>query len=116
MLGFADAATNPVEFTIAPSLAVPIALKRAGISKDDVAFYEFNEAFSVVARANEKILDISPEKVNVLGGAVALEHPIGSSGCRIVVTLTHLLQPGQIGCAAICNGGGAASALVIRRL
>ncbi|KAJ2823331.1 Acetyl-CoA acetyltransferase, mitochondrial, partial [Coemansia erecta] len=82
----------------------------------DIALWEFNEAFSVVARANEKILGLEPDKVNIAGGAVALGHPIGSSGSRILVTLTHLLKSGQFGCAAICNGGGGASAIVIQKL
>ncbi|CED84922.1 Acetyl CoA acyltransferase 2 [Phaffia rhodozyma] len=116
ILGFADAAIAPIEFPIAPTVAIPIALKNAGVSADDVALYEINEAFSVVARAAEKILNIDPSKLNVNGGGVALGHPIGSSGCRIVVSLVHALQPGQIGVAGICNGGGAATAVVIQRL
>ncbi|KAJ2782486.1 Acetyl-CoA acetyltransferase A, mitochondrial [Coemansia javaensis] len=112
----ADAATDPIDFPIAPALAVPIALERAGLAVRDIALWEFNEAFSVVARVNEKILGLDPEAVNIAGGAVALGHPIGSSGARILVTLTHLLKPGQFGCAAICNGGGGASAVVIQRL
>lgn len=116
IVSYADAATLPIDFPIAPSLAVPIALERAGLSIKDIALWEFNEAFSVVARANEKILGLDSEKVNVAGGAVALGHPIGSSGSRIIVTLTHLLKSGQFGCAAICNGGGGASAIVIQKL
>ncbi|KAJ1906696.1 Acetyl-CoA acetyltransferase, mitochondrial, partial [Coemansia sp. IMI 209127] len=116
VVSYADAATLPIDFTIAPALAVPIALERAGLAIKDIALWEFNEAFSVVARVNEKILGLDPERVNIAGGAVALGHPIGSSGSRILVTLTHLLKPGQFGCAAICNGGGGASAVVIQRL
>ncbi|KAJ1729505.1 Acetyl-CoA acetyltransferase A, mitochondrial [Coemansia biformis] len=116
IVSYADAATLPIDFPLAPSLAVPIALDRAGLAVKDIALWEFNEAFSVVARVNEKILGLDPAKVNIAGGAVALGHPIGSSGARIVVTLTHLLKPGQFGCAAICNGGGGASAIVIQRL
>ncbi|KAI8321443.1 thiolase [Martensiomyces pterosporus] len=116
IVSYADAATAPIDFTIAPSLAVPIALERAGLAIKDIALWEFNEAFSVVARVNEKILGLDPETVNIAGGAVSLGHPIGSSGSRILVTLTHLLKPGQFGCAAICNGGGGASAVVIQRL
>lgn len=116
IVSYADAATLPIDFPIAPSLAVPIALERAGLSIKDIALWEFNEAFSVVARANEKILGLDSERVNVAGGAVALGHPIGSSGSRIIVTLTHLLKSGQFGCAAICNGGGGASAIVIQKL
>ncbi|KAJ2364166.1 Acetyl-CoA acetyltransferase, mitochondrial [Coemansia sp. RSA 2607] len=116
IVSYADAATLPIDFPIAPSLAVPIALERAGLAIKDIALWEFNEAFSVVARANEKILGLDPEKVNIAGGAVALGHPIGSSGSRIIVTLTHLLKSGQFGCASICNGGGGASAIVIQKL
>ncbi|KAJ2120876.1 Acetyl-CoA acetyltransferase A, mitochondrial [Coemansia sp. RSA 720] len=116
IVSYADAATLPIDFPIAPSLAVPIALERAGLAIKDIALWEFNEAFSVVARVNEKILGLEPDKVNVAGGAVALGHPIGSSGSRILVTLTHLLKPGQFGCASICNGGGGASAVVIQKL
>ena len=86
------------------------------MSKDDIALWEFNEAFSVVVCAAEKVLGLDRSKVNVRGGAVALGHPIGSSGSRIVVTLIHALKPGEKGCAAICNGGGAASAIVVERL
>ncbi|WRT65863.1 uncharacterized protein IL334_002814 [Kwoniella shivajii] len=116
ILGFADAACAPIDFPTAPTLAVPAALKHAGVSKDDIALWEFNEAFSVVACAAEKVLGLDRSKVNVKGGAVALGHPIGSSGCRIVVTLVHALKKGEKGVAAICNGGGAASAIVIERL
>ncbi|KAJ2498384.1 Acetyl-CoA acetyltransferase A, mitochondrial [Coemansia sp. RSA 1972] len=116
IVSYADAATLPIDFPIAPSLAVPIALERAGLAIKDIALWEFNEAFSVVARVNEKILGLEPDKVNIAGGAVALGHPIGSSGSRILVTLTHLLKPGQFGCASICNGGGGASAVVIQKL
>ncbi|KAJ1942369.1 Acetyl-CoA acetyltransferase, mitochondrial [Kickxella alabastrina] len=116
IVSYADAATLPIDFPIAPSLAVPIALERAGLSIKDIALWEFNEAFSVVARANEKILGLDAERVNIAGGAVALGHPIGSSGARIIVTLTHLLKSGEFGCATICNGGGGASAVVIQKL
>ncbi|KAJ2658372.1 Acetyl-CoA acetyltransferase, mitochondrial [Coemansia sp. RSA 1200] len=116
IVSFADAAISPIDFPIAPSLAVPIALERAGLAIKDIALWELNEAFSVVARVNEKILGLDPDKVNIAGGAVALGHPIGSSGSRILVTLTHLLKPGQFGCASVCNGGGGASAVVIQRL
>ncbi|KAI9139834.1 putative acetoacetyl-CoA thiolase [Paraphysoderma sedebokerense] len=116
VVSFADAACAPIDFPIAPALAIPKALKKAGLSVNDISLFEINEAFSVVVRANEQILKIDPSKVNVVGGAVSLGHPIGSSGSRIVVTLTHLLKSGQFGCAAICNGGGAASAIVIKKL
>ncbi|CAG8756408.1 3161_t:CDS:2, partial [Cetraspora pellucida] len=99
---------EPIDFPIAPSHSLPIALKKAGLEISDISLFEFNEAFSVVIRANEKILGLDPGKVNIAGGAVALGHPIGSSGSRIIVTLTHLLKSGQIGAASICNGGGGA--------
>lgn len=113
--GFADAAQAPEWFTTAPALAVPKALKMAGVNASDVDFYELNEAFSVVGIANTQILGLDANKVNPRGGAVALGHPLGSSGSRIVVTLVHeLLQEGKkIGVTGICNGGGGASAIVI---
>jgi acetyl-CoA C-acetyltransferase len=97
-------------------LALPIAAKRAGISVSDLDFVELNEAFSVVALANNKLLQLSADKVNVNGGAVALGHPLGASGARILVTLVHVLKQnnGQYGGAAICNGGGGASAMVVK--
>lgn len=116
IISYADAACSPKLFTIAPSLAVPIALKRAGLTADDISLFEFNEAFSVVAVANEQLLKLDSKKINIAGGAVSLGHPIGSSGSRILVTLTHLLKSGQYGCAAICNGGGGATSVVIKRL
>ncbi|ORY20508.1 Thiolase, N-terminal domain-domain-containing protein [Naematelia encephala] len=116
ILGYADAACAPIDFPTAPTLAVPLALKAAGVSKEDIALWEFNEAFSVVACAAEKVLGLDRSIVNTKGGAVALGHPIGSSGCRIVVTLAHALKKGEKGVAAICNGGGAATAIVIERL
>jgi acetyl-CoA C-acetyltransferase len=116
ILGYADAAAAPIDFPTAPTLAVPKALEAAGVKKEDIALWEFNEAFSVVAVAAEKVLGLDRSIVNTRGGAVALGHPIGCSGTRIVVTLIHALKPGQKGVAAICNGGGAASAMVIERL
>jgi acetyl-CoA C-acetyltransferase len=114
--GFADAEQAPEWFTTTPSLALPIAAKRAGIEVNNLDFVELNEAFSVVALANNKILNLSADKVNVNGGAVALGHPLGASGARILVTLIHVLKQnnGQYGGAAICNGGGGASAMVIK--
>ncbi|CEO59674.1 Putative Acetyl-CoA C-acetyltransferase [Penicillium brasilianum] len=112
----ADAAIDPVDFPVAPAKAVPIALERAGITKDQVAVWEFNEAFAAVIKANEKILGLQDAKVNLLGGAISLGHALGSSGSRILVTLLHQLQPGEYGVAAICNGGGAATAMVVQRL
>jgi len=117
ILGFGDAERPPEEFTVAPSLAIPKALKHAGnIGIEDVDLFEINEAFSVVALANMKILGLDPSKVNVFGGAVALGHPLGCSGARIVVTLLNALKhrQGKIGVSAICNGGGGASALVFQ--
>ncbi|MBX2943076.1 MAG: acetyl-CoA C-acyltransferase [Cyclobacteriaceae bacterium] len=118
ILGFADAAQDPMWFTTAPSLAIPKAMKMAGVDKKDVAYYEINEAFSAVALANNKNLGLDVEKVNVNGGAVALGHPLGASGARITVTLANVLKQNNasIGVAGICNGGGGASAIVIERL
>lgn len=101
---YADAATEPIDFPIAPTLALPLALKKAGLTKDDIALFEINEAFSVVVKAAEKVLSLDPNKINVHGGAVALGHAIGNSGSRIIVSLVHALKPGQYGAAAICNG------------
>lgn len=112
----ADAAIDPVDFPVAPAKAVPIALERAGITKEQVAVWEFNEAFAAVIKANEKILGLENARVNPLGGAISLGHALGSSGSRILVTLLHQLQPGEYGVAAICNGGGAASAMVVQKL
>ncbi|KAI1410798.1 thiolase [Hypoxylon sp. FL1857] len=114
--GSADAAVDPVDFPIAPAKAVPIALERAGITKDQVAIWEFNEAFAAVIKANEKILGLENAKVNPLGGAISLGHALGSSGSRILTTLLHQLKPGEYGVAAICNGGGAATAVVVQRI
>lgn len=116
--GFADAAQDPLWFTTAPSLAIPKAMKNAGISKSDVDYYEINEAFSAVAIANNRKLELDPNQVNVLGGAVALGHPLGASGSRIVTTLTSVLDQkgGKIGVAGICNGGGGASAIVLENV
>ncbi|KAI8927739.1 Thiolase, N-terminal domain-containing protein [Entophlyctis helioformis] len=118
VLGWADAAREPERFTIAPSLAVPKALKHAGLTLADMDYFELNEAFSVVALANAKILDLPADRVNVNGGAVALGHPLGCSGARIIVTLINVLKSngGKRGVAAICNGGGGASAIVIEAL
>ncbi|HLT75350.1 MAG TPA: acetyl-CoA C-acyltransferase [Ohtaekwangia sp.] len=115
--GFADAAQDPMWFTTAPSLAIPKALKMAGVEASQVDYYEINEAFSAVALANNIKLEISADKVNVNGGAVALGHPLGASGARIVTTLINVLKQnnGNIGVAGICNGGGGASAMVIER-
>ena len=115
ILGFADAAQEPIWFTTTPALAIPKALQMAGISHDNVDFYEINEAFSVVVLANNKLLDLDPDKVNVHGGAVSIGHPIGCSGARITGTLANTLKTRnkKIGVAGICNGGGGASAIVL---
>ena len=116
IVGFYDAEIDPIDFPLAPAAAIPKLLEVTGVRKDDVALWEINEAFSVVVLANEKILGLDPDKVNVHGGAVSLGHPIGMSGARIVVHLVHTLKPGQKGVAAICNGGGGASSIMIERL
>ena len=116
--GFADAAQEPKWFTTTPSLAIPKAIKHAGLDKKDIAYYEINEAFSAVAIANNIKLGLDPDKVNINGGAVALGHPLGASGARITTTLLNILKQNQagIGVAGICNGGGGASAIVIENL
>jgi acetyl-CoA C-acetyltransferase len=101
---YADAGVDPIDFPAAPTLAIPKALKKAGLAVDDVSLFEINEAFSVVVNIAEKVLNIPRSKVNVNGGAVALGHAIGNSGSRIVVSLVHALQPGQYGVAGVCNG------------
>ncbi len=117
ILSYADAAQEPKWFTTSPALALPKALKKANLTIEDVDYFEFNEAFSVVGLANAKILNIDLNKINVNGGAVALGHPLGCSGARIIVTLLNVLEQnnGKIGAAAICNGGGGASAILIER-
>jgi len=114
---YADAAQEPKWFTTAPAKALPKALSKAGISMDDVDYFEFNEAFAVVGLANMKILELNDSNVNVNGGAVSLGHPLGCSGARIIVTLLNVLKQNnaKIGAAAICNGGGGASAMVLER-
>jgi acetyl-CoA C-acetyltransferase len=117
ILSYADAAQEPKWFTTSPALALPKALKKAHLTIEDVDYFEFNEAFSVVGLANAKILNIDLNKINVNGGAVSLGHPLGCSGARIIVTLLNVLEQnnGKIGAAAICNGGGGASAILIER-
>ena len=114
---YADAAQEPKWFTTTPSVALPKALSKVNLSINDVDFFEFNEAFSVVGLANSKILGLDASKVNVNGGAVSLGHPLGCSGARIIVTLINVLTQNnaKIGAAAICNGGGGASAIIIER-
>lgn len=118
ILGFADAAQKPEWFTTAPSLSIPKALQNAGITSKEVDYYEINEAFAVVSLANNRLLNLDPERVNVFGGAVSLGHPIGCSGARIVTTLLNVLDKnaGKIGVTGICNGGGGSSAIVLEKL
>lgn len=116
IISYFDAATEPIDFPIAPAFAIPTLLKNGGVAKEEVALWEINEAFSVVVLANIKKLDIDPSKVNVHGGAVSLGHPIGMSGARLVIHLCHVLKSGQKGVASICNGGGGASSILIEKL
>ncbi len=115
--GYADAAHEPQWFTTAPSKALPKALAKAGVTQDQIEYFELNEAFAVVGLANMKILGLDSSTVNVNGGAVSLGHPLGVSGVRILITLLNVLQQNdaKLGAAAICNGGGGASAMVIER-
>lgn len=118
ILSTADAEQEPIKFTTTPSLAIPKALEKANIFPEQIDFYELNEAFACVALANMKELQLDPEKVNVFGGAVALGHPLGCSGARILITLCSVLKHHKAtnGCAAICNGGGGASACIVERV
>lgn len=118
ILGWGEAAQKPSKFTTSPALAIPKALKHAQVDMDAIDAFEINEAFSVVALANMKLLGLTEDKVNLHGGAVALGHPLGCSGARIVTTLLGVLRErkGRLGCAGICNGGGGASALVLESL
>ncbi|MBK8876392.1 MAG: acetyl-CoA C-acyltransferase [Bacteroidetes bacterium] len=118
IVSFADAQQAPEWFTTAPSKALPKAVGKAGLKLTDIEYFEINEAFSAVAIANNQEMKLDPAKVNINGGAVALGHPLGSSGCRIVVTLVHVLKQkgAKLGAAGICNGGGGASAIVIENM
>ncbi|KAM0524631.1 hypothetical protein ACHAPE_000729 [Trichoderma viride] len=116
IVGSADAAVDPIDFPIAPSKAIPIALERAGITKDQVAVWELNEAFAAVVLANKMILGLENARVNPLGGGLSFGHPLGSSGSRILTTLLHQLKVGEYGVAALCNGGGGATAVVVQRI
>ncbi|MBC3785312.1 thiolase family protein [Spirosoma utsteinense] len=118
IVAYADAEQEPQWFTTAPTKAVPLALERAGLTTDDIDFFEINEAFAVVPLAFSEVLNVPQEKLNVFGGAVSIGHPLGASGARIVTTLTNVLQQkgGRYGAVGICNGGGGASALVLERL
>jgi acetyl-CoA C-acetyltransferase len=118
IVSYADAEQEPVWFTTTPRLAMEKALQKAKLTLKDIDFVEINEAFAVVALANAKLMGIPLEKLNVFGGAVALGHPLGSSGCRIVITLLNVLRTkgGKYGMAGICNGGGGASAIIVENL
>jgi len=118
IIGFADAAQEPEWFTTAPALAIPKALRNAGVRQSEVDYFEINEAYASVVLSNVQLLGLDLNKVNVYGGAVAIGHPIGASGARIIVTLLSVLRQegGKYGVAAICNGGGGATALVVENL
>ena len=118
IVSYADAAQEPKWFTTAPAKALPKALAKANLNTEDIDFWELNQAFSVVGLVNTKLLGLNPSKVDVNGGAVALGHPLGSSGSRIIVTLINVLKQnqGKYGAAGICNGGGGASAMVIENM
>ncbi len=118
ILAYADAEQEPQWFTTAPTKAVPLAIERAGLTIDDIDFFEINEAFAVVPLAFSKVLNVPQEKMNVLGGAVSIGHPLGASGARIFTTLTNVLQQtgGRYGAVGICNGGGGASAIVVEKM
>ncbi|KAJ4360673.1 uncharacterized protein N0V89_001240 [Didymosphaeria variabile] len=113
---YADAAMDPIDFPVAPAAVVEKLLQQSGLSKSDIAIWEFNEAFAAVIKANAKILGLGVDNVNPRGGAIALGHALGSSGSRILVTLLHQLEVGQYGAAAICNGGGAATGIIVQRV
>ncbi|WP_260442511.1 acetyl-CoA C-acyltransferase [Elizabethkingia anophelis] len=118
IIGYADAAQAPEWFTTTPAVAIPKALKKAGLELEDIDYYEINEAYASVILSMQELLGISPDKINIYGGTVAIGHPIGASGARILTTLTHVLQQenGKYGVAAICNGGGGATAIVIEKM
>ena len=118
ILAHADVAQAPERFTTSPALAIPKVLSRAGLTIGDIDYFEINEAYAAVALANIQILGLDAAKVNVYGGAVAMGHPLGASGARILCTLLSVLaqENGRYGVAAICNGGGGASAMVVERL
>lgn len=118
IVAYEDAGVAPIDFGIAPALACNRMLKRAGLTMQNIDYHEINEAFAAVALANMKLLDLDPSKVNVNGGAVALGHPLGASGARIILSLMNVLRQknGTLGMASICNGGGGASAIIIERM
>ena len=118
IVAYEDAGVAPIDFGIAPALAIQKMMKRTGLDLKNIDYHEVNEAFSAVALANMKLLDLDPTKVNVHGGAVALGHPLGMSGARIILSLMNVLRQknGTLGMASICNGGGGASAIIIERM
>jgi acetyl-CoA C-acetyltransferase len=116
IVAYGDAAVDPMDFPVAPAKVVPLVLERAGLKKEDISIWEFNEAFAAVIKANQKILGLNVDNVNPRGGAISLGHALGSSGSRILTTLLHQLKDGQYGCAAICNGGGAATGIIVQKI
>jgi acetyl-CoA C-acetyltransferase len=116
IIAYGDAAVDPIDFPVAPAKVVPLVLERAGLKAEDISVWEFNEAFAAVILANQKILGLKGDNVNLKGGAISLGHALGSSGSRILTTLLHQLQDGQYGCAAICNGGGAATGIIVQKI
>lgn len=116
IVAYADAAIDPIDFPVAPAKVVPLLLEQAGLKQSDISIWEFNEAFAAVIKANAKILGLGVDNVNPRGGAIALGHALGSSGSRILITLLHQLKEGQYGAAAICNGGGAATGILVQRV
>ncbi|TID16611.1 putative acetyltransferase protein [Venturia nashicola] len=116
IVSYADASVDPIDFPVAPAKVVPMILERAGLTKEDISIWEFNEAFAAVIKANGKILGLSTDNINPRGGAIALGHALGSSGSRILVTLLHQLKNGEYGCAAICNGGGASTGIIVQKI
>ena len=117
IISHADAAVDPIDFSIAPAKAIEIALQRAGLTVKDIAVWEINEAFAAVIKVTEKLLGLdSSARINELGGAIALGHALGSSGSRLLTTLVHELKVGEYGVVALCNGGGAASAMIVQRV
>jgi acetyl-CoA C-acetyltransferase len=118
IIGYGEAAQQPEDFTTTPTLAVHEALRKTKLKLQDIEYHEINEAFSVVALANMQLMNLDISRVNVFGGAVALGHPIGMSGARIIGNLIQVLKDkdAAVGCASICNGGGGASAIILERL
>lgn len=116
LVSYGEGACDPIDFATSPVDAIKDALYKANLNIDDISLWEINEAFSVVALANMKILQLDPSKVNVNGGGVSIGHPLGMSGIRIVNTLVHQLKPGEYGCAAICRGGGGSASVIIQKL